>query len=342
MCPPVIQRFILRRVTGLVLTLLAASFLVFAVTEFSPGDVARKTLGPYALQEQVDVLYGRLHLSDPLPVRYVRWLGVLLGLIDDPLQDPALKLDFSDPRGKRYFGNFGYSTLYKLPVNDVIWDRLGNTALLAGLAFALIVPLSLAAGILAGMREGGRLDRTNSVVGIVFTSIPEFASGVFFTAIFVVGFGWLPGTSPLNSNAGWSIAAQLVLPVLVLTLYDSGYVARMVRGSMAEVMNRAFIRTAVLKGLSRRAVIVRHAIRNAMIAPFTVILLQINFLISGVVVTEMVFAYPGFGRMLLEASLFGDIALIEAATLVALLVAVSTQLASDLGYMLLNPQIRVR
>ena len=334
-------RFIALRLAALVLTLLAASFLIFAVTEFSPGDVARKTLGPYALQEQVDGLYRRLHLNDPLPVRYVRWLGVLLGLIDDPLQDPALKLDFSDPRGKRYFGNFGYSTLYKAPVNDIIWDRLSNTALLAGLAFALIVPLSLIAGILAGMREGSRLDRTISVAGIVFTSIPEFASGVFFTAIFVVGLGWLPGTSPLNRNAGWSIAAQLVLPVAVLVLYDSGYVARMVRGSMAEVMNKPFIRTAILKGLRRREVILHHAIRNAMIAPFTVILLQINFLISGVVVTEMVFAYPGFGRMLLEASLFGDIQLIEAATLIALTVAVSTQLISDIGYMLLNPQIRL-
>jgi peptide/nickel transport system permease protein len=337
-----ILRFVLRRLTALLLTLLAASFLVFAVTEFSPGDVARKTLGPYALQEQVDILYRRLHLNDPLLVRYTRWLGVLLGVIDDPLQDPALKLDFSDPRGKRYFGNFGYSTLYKLPVNDVLWDRLGNTGLLAGLAFALIVPLSLIAGILAGMREGSGLDRTISVVGIVFTSIPEFASGVFFTAIFVVGLGFLPGTSPLNSNAGWSIAAQLVMPVLVLTLYDAGYVTRMVRGSMAEIMNRPFIRTAILKGLNRRTVILRHAIRNAMIAPFTVILLQINFLISGVVVTEMVFAYPGFGRMLLEASLFGDIALVEAATLVALVVAIVTQLISDLGYMLLNPQIRLQ
>jgi peptide/nickel transport system permease protein len=334
-------RFIAQRLAALVLTLLAASFLIFAVTEFSPGDVARKTLGPYALQEQVDGLYRRLHLNDPLPVRYVRWLGVLLGLIDDPLQDPALKLDFSDPRGKRYFGNFGYSTLYKAPVNDIIWDRLSNTALLAGLAFALIVPLSLIAGILAGMREGSRLDRTISVAGVVFTSIPEFASGVFFTAIFVVGLGWLPGTSPLNRHAGWSITAQLVLPVAVLVLYDSGYVARMVRGSMAEVMNKPFIRTAILKGLRRREVILHHAIRNAMIAPFTVILLQINFLISGVVVTEMVFAYPGFGRMLLEASLFGDIQLIEAATLIALTVAVSTQLISDIGYMLLNPQIRL-
>jgi len=333
--------FLMKRLVGLLLTLVAASLLVFAVTEFSPGNVARKTLGPYALQEQVDLLYKRLHLDDPLLVRYVRWMGVLLGAIDDPLQDPALKLDFEDPRGKRYFGNFGYSTLFKAPVNDILWNRLSNTALLAGLAFALIVPLSLVSGILAGMREGSRLDRGISLLGIVFTSIPEFASGVILVALFVVGLGWLPGTSPLDRGTGWSLAEQLVLPVTVLTLYDSGYVARMVRGSMAEVMNKPFIRTAVLKGLPRRDVILRHAVRNAMIAPFTVILLQINFLISGVVVTEMVFAYPGFGRMLLEASLFGDIALIEAATLIALLVATSTQLVSDVGYMLLNPQIRL-
>src|SRR5260221_955027 len=135
-------RFIAQRLAALVLTLLAASFLIFSVTEFSPGDVARKTLGPYALQEQVDGLYRRLHLNDPLPLRYVRWLGVLLGLIDDPLQDPALKLDFSDPRAKRYFGNFGYSSLYKAPVNDIIWDRPMTTEIHACLAFARIVHIS--------------------------------------------------------------------------------------------------------------------------------------------------------------------------------------------------------
>jgi len=333
--------FLAKRLVGLLLTLMAASFLVFAVTEFSPGNVARKTLGPYASQEQVDLLYSRLHLSDPLLVRYARWMSVLVGAIDDPLQDSALKLDFKDRRGTRYFGNFGYSTLFKAPVNDVIWTRIGHTAVLAGCAFGLIVPLSLISGILAGMREGSRLDRSISIFGIIFTSIPEFASGVFLAAIFVVGFGWLPGTSPMDSGSGWSLAAQLVLPITVLVLFDSGYVTRMVRGSMAEVMNKPFIRTAILKGLPRREVITRHAIRNAMIAPFTVILLQINFLISGVVVTEMVFAYPGFGRMLLEASLFGDIQLIEAATLIALTVAVSTQLISDIGYMVLNPQIRL-
>jgi peptide/nickel transport system permease protein len=333
-------RYAARRTLEMAATLLVASFLVFLVTEFSPGNVARKTLGPYALQEQVDLLYQRLHLNDPLLVRYARWLGVLTGVVADPLQDPALKLDFADPRGDRYFGNFGYSTLYKAPVNDVLWSRLGNTALLAGLAFAIIVPLSLVLGILAGMRAGSLLDRAVSSLSIIMTSVPEFASGVMLVAVFVVWLEWLPGTSPLDAEGGWPIWAQLVLPVAVLATYDAGYVARMVRSSMVEVMAMPYIRTAILKGLPRRTVILRHAVRNAMIAPFTVILLQINWLISGVVVTELVFAYPGFGRMLLDASLFGDIALIEAATLIALFVATTTQLLSDIGYRFLNPQVR--
>ena len=136
------------------------------------------------------------------------------------------------------------------------------------------------------------------------------------------------------------MASQLVLPVTVLVLYDFGYVARMMRGSMVEVMTKDFIRTAILKGLPYRTVILRHALRNAMITPFTVILLQINWLISGVVVTEVVFAYPGFGRLLLEAALFGDITLVEATTVVALFVAVTTRFIGDVGYMYLNPRIR--
>ena len=127
----------------------------------------------------------------------------------------------------------------------------------------------------------------------------------------------------------------------MLVCYDFGYVARMMRGAMVEVMTRPYIRTAILKGLPRRVIILEHAMRNAMIVPFTVILLQLNWLITGVVVTETLFAYPGFGRMLLEAALFGDIALLEAATLVALTSAVTTQLAGDLGYMYLNPRIRL-
>lgn len=310
--------FLLRRLGFLLITLLATSFLVFAISEFAPGDVATKILGPYATADQIALLTEEMGLNRPMPVRYLDWLGGVLS------------------------GDLGTSTLFKQPVNEVLWGRLANTGLLAGIAFALIVPLSLVLGVVAGMHEASLRDRSISVASIIATSIPEFASGVFLASIFAVWLGWLPGTSPLSLGGDWSVAQQLVLPVAVVVLYDLGYVVRMVRASMVEVMRAPYIRTAVLKGLTRSEVIFRHALRNALIAPFTVILLQINYLITGVVVVEAVFAYPGFGRMMLDAALAQDIALIEAGALVAVVIAVGTQIAGDIGYMLLNPRIRVR
>ncbi len=310
--------FLLRRLGFLLITLLATSFLVFAISEFAPGDVATKILGPYATADQIALLTEEMGLNRPMPVRYLDWLGGVLS------------------------GDLGTSTLFKQPVNEVLWGRLANTGLLAGIAFALIVPFSLVLGVVAGMREASLRDRSISVASIIATSIPEFASGVFLASIFAVWLGWLPGTSPLSLGGDWSVAQQLVLPVAVVVLYDLGYVVRMVRASMVEVMRAPYIRTAVLKGLTRSEVIFRHALRNALIAPFTVILLQINYLITGVVVVEAVFAYPGFGRMMLDAALAQDIALIEAGALVAVVIAVGTQIAGDIGYMLLNPRIRVR
>jgi peptide/nickel transport system permease protein len=192
--------------------------------------------------------------------------------------------------------------------------------------------------MLAGMKEGSPLDRSISLFSIVTTSVPEFASAVILASLFVFALRLLPGTSSMADGWNWR---ELVLPVGVLVLYDFGYVARMTRASMIEVMLRPYIRTAVLKGLPHRRVIVRHALRNALIAPFTVIMLQINWLLSGVIVVEFFFAYKGFGSLLLEASLNQDLFLIEACTLVAVAVAVSTQTLADIGYVYLNPRIRV-
>ncbi len=224
-----------------------------------------------------------------------------------------------------------------MTVGEILWPRLSKTGILALATFAVVIPLSLALGILAGMREGSRLDRAISVTSIVTTSIPEFASTVLLSAIFVFYLGLLPGTSSMTD--GFDIV-QLVLPVMVLVLYDFGYVTRMTRASMAEVMTTHYIRTAVLKGLPYKTVIVRHALRNALIAPFTVIMLQINWLLSGVIVVEFFYAYKGFGALLLEASLNQDIFMIEACAMVAVFVAVATQTIADIGYTYLNPRIR--
>jgi peptide/nickel transport system permease protein len=311
------SRYIAKQLFNMAITLFVVSFLVFALNEMTPGDVARKLLGPYALQDQVDKLTREMGLDRPVIVRYFEYMGRALT------------------------GDLGESLVYRQPVSAVLWDRLANTLVLAGLSFLIIVPFSVLFGVLAGMRERSPLDRSVSVFSSVCASIPEFAMGVFLLAIFVVWLGILPGTSPLTNSGGWPIWSQFVLPVAVVTLYDAGYLISMIRQSMVEVMRQPYIRTAMLKGMSFRDVVTRHAMRNALIAPFTVILLQLNYLVSGLVVVETVFAYPGFGRMMLEAALAKDIAVVEAGTLVAVMVTMLTQLFGDLGYMRLDPRIRV-
>jgi len=309
-------RFLLKHLLFLCLTLVVVSLLVFLLTELTPGDVARKDLGAYATQEQVDLLTKEKGLDRPVLVRYVEYVGHTLS------------------------GDLGMSARFRVPVKDIIFDRLKNTALLAAISFATIVPLSMLLGIAAGMHEGSLLDRTILLGSAIVASVPEFAIGVFLASVFVVTLGWLPGTATLQPGGRWPIAVQMVLPVAVIVLFDMGYVVSMVRASMVEVMRQPYIRTAVLKGMSFRQVVVGHALRNAMINPVTIILLQINYLVTGVVVVESVFAYPGFGRMMLEASLYKDIALIEAGALVSVFIAVVTQILGDLAYMLLDPRIR--
>ena len=168
-------------------------------------------------------------------------------------------------------------------------------------------------GVVAGMREGSWLDRTVSAVCIITTSIPPFASTVLISAVFVFRFHLLPGTSTMLDGFSY---AQLVMPVLVLVLYDFGYIARITRAAMADVMAKPYIRAAILRGLPYRRIIFRHALRNALIAPFTLLMLHVNWLIAGVIVVEYFFAFKGFGSLILEASLGKDLNLLEACTMI--------------------------
>lgn len=295
------------------LIMVIVSFTLFAIFESDKLAVAGKVLGPYSNTEQRELWLEQNGYNEPFLERYITWVGNALT------------------------GDFGYSIQYKSPVSEVLWPRLGNTAILAGLYMLFMIPLSLTLGVIAGMKEGSVQDRVVSVGSVLTTSVPEFASATFFSAIFVFWLGWLPGTSAMTSGFSW---AEIFLPVFVLVMYGFGYTTRMTRASMAEVMTSHYIRTAVLKGIPYRRVIMRHALRNALIAPFTVIILQLNWLLSGVIVVEVFFAYKGFGKLLLDAALFGDIFVIEACTLVAVFVAVFSQFISDIGYTLLNPRIR--
>ena len=305
--------FILKRIGFMLLTMFVVSVLLFLLLEIDVRGVATMVLGPYSSEEQRDIWLQQNGYFDPIYERYLRWLGAFVT------------------------GDFGESIRFKTPVSEILWPRLWNTAILGFWTFAVMIPISLILGILAGMKEGSKLDRSISVTSIITTSVPEFASAVFLSTIFVFWWKLLPGTSSMSDGFNFK---ELILPVMVLVIYDFGYVARMTRASMAEVMTTHYIRTAVLKGLPYRKVILKHALRNALIAPFTVIMLQINWLLSGVIVVEFAFAYKGFGALLLEASLTSDIFMIEACAMVAVFVAVGSQTLADIGYTYLNPRIR--
>ena len=302
-----------RRLASMVLIMIVISILLFLIFEGDKLALAARVLGPYSPME------GRLQwLQDngynrPLIVRYFSWL---YGFIT---------------------GDWKVSAQFNRPVLEFLAPRLANTAILGLCVFLLTAIISLILGVLSGINEGGPRDRFITVVSVLTTSVPEFASATFLVAIFVYWLDWLPGSSSFSTGFRW---IELVLPVIVLVIYNFGYYTRMTRASMAEVMTSQYVRTAVLKGLPFRQVVIKHALRNALIAPFTVMILQLNYLLSGIIVTEVFFAYDGFGKAIYDAALFGDVYIVQAGAMIAVFVAVLSQFISDVGYTYLNPRIR--
>ena len=237
-------------------------------------------------------------------------------------------------------GDPGLSLRTGRPVADLLFTRLRNSLVLAGIAFVIVMPLALFLGLVAGLNEGKPLDRILSIGGMVFSVTPEFATGIFLILIFASWLKLVPGATVFGEKAPWSRPDMLVLPVLTLTLVELGYVLRITRASMVEVMKAPYIRTAYLKGLPYRRVVFKHALRNALMAPITVIMLHVNWLLGGIVVVEVIFGYPGLGSYLLDSALFKDFNAIEAGAIILVAVAVGTQLLADITYTFLNPRIR--
>ncbi|MGD8531166.1 MAG: ABC transporter permease, partial [Syntrophobacterales bacterium] len=237
-------------------------------------------------------------------------------------------------------GDPGVSLRTGRPVAKSLYIRVRNSMVLAGIAFVLVMPLALLLGMLAGLKEGSLRDRVLSIGGMVFTVTPEFATGIFLILIVGVWLGLVPGATVFGEKAPWERPDMLVLPVLTLTLIELGYVLRITRASMVEVMKSPYIRTAFLKGLPYWRIVFKHAIRNALMAPITVIMLHVNWLMGGIVIVEVVFGYPGLGKYLLESALFKDINALEAGAMVLVIIAVGTQLLADIIYTFLNPRIR--
>jgi peptide/nickel transport system permease protein len=311
-------RLIGRRLLLMIPTLILVSMLVFALAEVLPGDVGRSILGPYATQEQVDLLNEQLGTDRPLVVRYLDWAA---GFVT---------------------GDWGKSLLLKVPVFPYVMKALGNSLLLAGFALVLIVPLSILVGVFAGLRKDSVLDRGITVSTLSMTVIPEFVSGVVLLYVFAVWLKWLPVTAmPPDGSPFYERFYYLILPAIPLMFLELGYIARMARVGTVQVLAMPYIRTAVLKGLPRRQVVSRHVLRNAMVPTVTVIGSQIGWLIGGLVVIETLFVYPGIGKVMVDAAQFHDIIVLEAAVLVVAVLYMLGNLVADIVVALLSPRIRM-
>ncbi|MEJ6388468.1 ABC transporter permease [Gymnodinialimonas ulvae] len=358
--------FILRRVGVMILTALCLTFVVFFLTNLFPNlEKLAKTQGNARMTDTEVVSWlDRNGYGGPLIVRYGEWLGIVPGWTREDAETGEITgrcIDFdTNPEDAPRFcgilqGDLGYSTVSDAEVGEIIGGRLQLTGILMFWAFALMVPAALLIGVLAGMREGSRLDRSLSTVSIASTATPEYVSGVIFIVLLASSQA---GLSPLLESWGWIDGGTLflgsarsamdditfwnfTLPVVTIALYGMGYIARMTRASMAEVMTAQYIRTARLKGVNFRNIVMKHALRNALIAPFTVIMLQFPWLLTGVVIVETLFNYNGFGWTLVQAASNNDIELLLACSIVAVFVVLVTQLISDIGYVFLNPRIRI-
>ncbi|MEM9434049.1 MAG: ABC transporter permease [Pseudomonadota bacterium] len=345
-------RFILRRLGVMLLTALCLTFIVFWLTNLYPNlEKLAKTQGNFRMSDEaVTSFLTREGYLQPLPVKYGQWLGVLPGhtFTDDEgkTTGKCIGREMAPEDAPRFCGvlqgDWGASTVFKDDAANIIFKRLGLTGWLMLAVMCVMVPAALILGVLAGMREGSRTDRTLSTVSIASTATPEYVSGVIFIAIFAssaFGLKWFKGsaTSAMD-DITW---ANFTLPVVTIALYGMGYIARMTRASMTEVMTAQYIRTARLKGVSFPNIVMKHALRNALIAPFTVIMLQFPWLLNGVVIVETLFNYKGFGWVLVQAAGNNDIDLLLGCSVVAVFVVLVTQLISDIGYVFLNPRIRI-
>ncbi|WP_156459811.1 MULTISPECIES: ABC transporter permease [unclassified Mesorhizobium] len=341
--------FIARRLGLMVLTMFCLTLVVFFLISLEPNlkKLAISQTETRATQEQLDSWLQRNGYRQNFFVRYGQWLGLVKKQPNIDATGKAVpRFQFCDePAVATYSGvlqgDFGCSTKFRVPVANKLFPALGATGILMFWVMVTMVPISLLIGILAGMREGSRTDRTLSVLSIATTATPEYVSGVIFAVIFASWLGWLNGSAASATMQGISFY-NFTLPVLTMAIYGIGYIARMTRASMVEVMTQQYIRTARLKGLSFGTVVVKHALRNALIAPFTVIMLQFPWLLTGVVIVETMFRYQGFGYTLVEAASNNDIDLLLGCSLVSVFVVLFTQLLSDIGYAYLNPRIRVQ
>ena len=313
------SRFLVRRLLLLVPVLMGVSVIVFLVLHLAPGDPAEIMLGSQATQEDRLRLRADLGLDDPLHVQYGRWLGHVAR------------------------GDLGRSLWMRRPVLGEVLVRLKATLILTGTALVLSSIGGVALGVLSATRPNSWLDRTSAIASLFGASMPVFWLGIVLMVVFSLTLGWLPASgmyAPYGGGDVEDLLRHLVLPALTLAAASVTIVARLTRSAMLEVLGQDYIRTARAKGLVERRIVVRHALKNALVPIVTVIGVQAGYLLGGAVLTETVFAWPGVGTLMVQGILARDIPLVQGCVLVVALTFVLVNLFVDLLYAWLDPRIR--
>ncbi|MCM2400568.1 ABC transporter permease [Rhizobium sp. S153] len=308
-----------RRIAGLVLTLLAVSALIFVVMDILPGDPASIMLGMSASPDTLAALRHELGLDQPLVIRYLQWLaGVATG-------------------------DLGKSYTYGVPVAGLIAERLAVTLPLALMAILISVAIAIPLGVVSASRRNSAVDYAGGFVSQLFIAVPGFWVALLLILAFSMSLGWLPAGGFPGWQAGIIAALEaLLLPAVALALQQAGVLTRVTRSSVLEVLNEDFVRTARAKGLSRRAALWRHAVRNALVPVATILGLQFTFLIAGAVLIENVFNLPGLGRLALQALSQRDIIVLQDVVLFFAALVITMNFLVDLSYLLLDPRLRGR
>ena len=311
------SRLIVSRVLAALVTLLLVAIAIFLMIDILPGDVAARILGREATPEAVARLRETLQLNDPVVVRFLRWIGGALQ------------------------GDLGMSLSSRRPVAEIVAPRLVNTFYLTPAPLAVYLPLLLLLGLVQATNRDRPVDHALSAVSLVLLSIPDFLIGTLLLVLFVLVIPVLPAVSHVDpSTPPGAYARALVMPALTLGLVITVHTVRMLRDNLIEVLDSDYIRMTRLKGLTRARILWRHALPNAIVPTLNIIALNLVYLIGGVVIVEKVFAFPGFGSLLVDSIQLQDYPLIEATVLIAAAVYIFANLAADVATIALNPRLR--
>jgi len=310
-------QMVLRRIGIGFVTLLVVSLIVFVGTSILPGDVAQIILGQSATEETLAVLRAELGLDQPGYVRYFSWLGNMVS------------------------GDLGTSKAGGASISSLIDSRLGNTMKMAGLVAAISIPFSVSLGLYAAMHPGTWLDRGVTFMSLSTISVPEFFIATLLVLILAVELHWLPSTAYLSGiESGLQLLKALAMPILTLVIVVSAQMIRMTRAGILNVMSSPYIEMAILKGVPRRRIILRHALLNAIGPIVNVIALNLAYLVSGVVIVETIFAYPGLAKLMIDGVQTRDLPLVQACAMIFCGTYVILILVADVASILANPRLR--